>query len=653
MAILEMKKIFVFGLHSDRKAILEELHKKEVVEVCEPDAEEVSYMETAKNIAQFDKYMQSAESALAVLGEYAPEKSGFFANRRILPIQRYHMASVDSETTLNAVYRIISMSDKIRQHTESIRQITAKQTALEPYLALDIPMNTHGTGYTFVKAGMLNGTWPSERLQEEMEAHKLDSAHFEILSASREHTYIWLVFLKAQEQKATTFLQKIGFSEPAFSLSHHSPPKKTEVLEEAKLKLTEEIQEYISEIKEQSNCRRDIELFYDHLSLRKDKYQVLSKMGITEHVFCLEGYIPEKYGDSVKQHLENKWMAYVELAEPEKKEDVPIAFQNNSFAAPVEEITETYSMPSPADIDPNPVMAFFYYLFFGMMFSDAGYGLLLMLVCGYLGFSKRLEKPRRKNFKMFFFCGISTTFWGLLFGGFFGNMIYTVSGTFFGKEITLAPLWLDPISQALNLLIFSVALGMIQILIGMGIKFYTLCLQKKVWDAVFDVGFWMLALLGICLLAAGMGLQISVLTTLGIWVALSGAAGLLLTGGRKSKNIAGKIFGGIVGLYNITGYVSDALSYCRLMALGLATGAIANVVNMLGSMFGSSIFGIVLFIIVAIFGHSLNFAMNMLGAYVHTNRLQYVEFFSKFYEGGGRKFAPFRMNTKYCQFSEE
>lgn len=653
MAILKMKRISVFGLHSDRKAILEELHKKEIVEVCEPEMEEAEYKETAKSIAQFEEYMQAAESALEVLERYVPEKSGFFANRRVLPLQRYHMSSADSKTTLQAVYQITRLSDRIRELTESIRQIAAKQTALEPYLALDIPMNTYGTEYTLAKTGVLNGTWTLERLRQEQEACELETVHIEILSASREYTYIWLVFLKTQERQVADFLKKTGFSEPAFSLSHHPPQKKTEVLEEAKQKLTEEIGECVSEIENHGSYRSDIELFYDHLSLRKDKYQVLSKMGMTEHVFCLEGYIPEKYADSVKQQLENSWTVYVELEEPENPGDVPVAFQNSAFAAPVEEITETYSMPSPTDIDPNPVMAFFYYLFFGMMFSDAGYGLLLALVCGYLGFGKRLEKPKRRNYQMFFFCGISTIFWGLLYGSFFGNMIYTVSTTFFGKEINFTPLWLDPVSQALQLLIFSVAFGMIQILTGLALKFYALCRQKLIWDAIFDVGFWMVALLGICLLAAGVGLQITVLTSIGTWAALLGAAGLVITGGRGSKNIIGKLFGGVVGLYGITGYISDALSYCRLMALGLATGCIANVVNMLGSMFGGSFFGAVLFILISIFGHSLNFAMNMLGAYVHTNRLQYVEFFSKFYEGGGRKFEPFRMNTKYCHFSEE
>lgn len=648
-----MNKVFVIGLHSDRKAILEELHKKEIIEVCKSSEVEAGCVETANSIKLFEKHMKSAESALAVLNEYTTEKTGLFANRRILPLQRYHMASVDSKTTLQTIFNIIRTSDNIRDHKESIRQITAEQIALEPYLPLDLPMNIYGTEHTFFKVGTISGKWSSEQLQKETVVHELDSAYFEILNTTREHTYVWFAFLKSQEQNAKTFLQGIGFSDPVFDLSRHAPQEKRNLLEEEKIKLTEKIQIYISELVEKHNSRRDIELFYDHLSLRKEKYQVLSKIGMTENVFCIEGYLPAKYGDNIKQYFENKWLTYVKLTEPENPEDVPIAFQNNVFASSVEEITETYSMPSPVDIDPNPVMAFFYYLFFGMMFSDAGYGLLLMLVCGYLGFSKRLEKSRQKTFKMFFFCGVSTTFWGILYGSFFGDMIYTVSGTFFGKQIALTPIWLDPISQALKLLIFSVAFGMIQILTGLVLKFYTLYRQKKTRDAMFDVGFWIVVLSGISFLSAGMLLEFSVLTNIGILAAMAGVVGLLITGGRKNKNIFGKVFGGVVGLYDITGYVSDALSYCRLMALGLATACIANVVNLLGAMFGSSTFGIFLFIVIAILGHGLNFAMNMLGAYVHTNRLQYVEFYSKFYEGGGRKFVPFCMNTKYYQFLEE
>lgn len=653
MAILEMEKIFVYGLHSNRKAVLEELHKKEVMEVSEQNIEELNYRETAKSVSQFDEFMRSAETALGILDEYAPEKSSFFSNRRILPMQKYSMKTAESDMTLKSVYEIIRLSEKIREHAESSRQVTVKQAALEPYLTLDIPMNINYTGYTRIRIGSFQGMKPAEQLKKELAVNDLNGVHCEILCASKEYTYVWLAYLKGQEEKVSLFLQNMGFSEPGFSLSRHSPQEKKEILEDEKNRLKKEIIQYTKEMKGYSDWRSRIELFYDHMRLRREKYQILSRVGMTEHTFFLEGYIPKKYIRDIQKSLEDKYTVYVELRKPEGTEEVPAAFQNNAFAAPVETITETYSMPSDIDIDPNPIMAFFYYLFFGMMFSDAGYGLLLMLVCGYLGFSKRLEKPKRKNFKMFFFCGISTAFWGLMYGSFFGNMIGTVSVTFFHKDITFAPIWMDPVSEPLKLLIFSIALGMFQLLTGLCIKFYMLCRQKKVLDALFDIGFWVLVLLGICSLAAGMGLGIPVLIEIGKYTAIISAAGLVFTGGRKGKNIVSKLFGGIIGLYDITGYVSDVLSYSRLMALGLATGVIAGVVNILGSMSGNSVIGVIMFVVISIVGHSMNFAINMLGAYVHTNRLQYVEFFSKFYEGGGRKFAPFRMNTKYHQFSEE
>ena len=202
-------------------------------------------------------------------------------------------------------------------------------------------------------------------------------------------------------------------------------------------------------------------------------------------------------------------------------------------------------------------------------------------------------------------------------------------------------------------MIFSVALGMIQIIIGLSIKFYMLWRQGKKLDAVFDVGFWIVLLLGACVLAAGGGLGLSAMLQVGIWMLVAAAVGLVLTQGRDKKNIFAKFFGGIISLYDITSYVSDALSYSRLMALGLATGVIAQVVNTMGTLAGGTVQGAIIFVLIFIVGHGMNFAINMLGAYVHTNRLQYVEFFSKFYEGGGREFAPLAMNTKYYMFTED
>ena len=327
-------------------------------------------------------------------------------------------------------------------------------------------------------------------------------------------------------------------------------------------------------------------------------------------------------------------------------------FSNNSFFGAVEQITSDYSMPSKNDIDPNPIMAFFYYLFFGMMFSDAGYGIILMIACGILGFSGVLERKKRRIYKMFFYCGVSTTFWGIMYGSFFGDLIDTVSKVFFNSNISLKPVLLNPTQKPLELLIISVAFGVVHILTALSISFYIKWRQNKKIDAICDSGFWIMVISGIGMYCIGFT-GVGALKSIGIFLTLTGFFGLILTGGRNKKNIFGKIFGGVLSLYDITSYIGDALSYSRLMALGLATGVIASVINVLGSLGGKGVVGVIVFVVVSVFGHGLNFAINCLGAYVHTNRLQYVEFYQKFYEGGGRRFNPFAMNTRYYNFSHK
>jgi V/A-type H+-transporting ATPase subunit I len=284
-----MSRISVVGLHSDRKAVLETLHQKEIVEVGELDAQEVRFEGALKSIAQFDRHMLAAESALVILNEHTPEKSGFFTNRRVLPMPKYHMTSGESDEVLKSIDHIIGLSDKLRGCAENIRQITAKQIALEPYLALDVPMSTRETAYTSIKIGTLNGLWQTDRLQKEMAANNLASVHFEIINTSKEYTYVWFAFLKIHEHMVGTFLQNIGFAEPTFIPTHYNPAKENGSLEDAKIALKIEAQRNVSEIKCLNNCRRDIEHYYDYLSLRKDKYQVLAKTGTTEYVFFLQG----------------------------------------------------------------------------------------------------------------------------------------------------------------------------------------------------------------------------------------------------------------------------------------------------------------------------------------------------------------------------
>lgn len=652
LAILKMKRMTLIGFNSDRKKIIETIHKYQMVHINKVNTSEMGLesKETASGISRFDSYMNSAQAALDILNKYVPEKTGMFSSREVVDISKYSMSTTDADMALKQCYEIIRMSKKIVENRENISAIRAKQAALGPYLSLDVPMQFKGTKHTLCKSGMLSGLWDIEKIAQSLVNVK--SADFEILSADKLQTCIWIICHKNDADKLSEWEREVQFTTPPFSLSHRVVRDKIDVLEQAAVQLEQEILDCERQIIDKSEMRGSIEMLYDHMALRKEKYLAISKLGLTKNTFFMDSYIPEKYAQKLIDKLQGKFNVYIELKDEENLEEIPKKFENNAFAAPVEGITETYSMPSTADIDPNPIMAFFYYLFFGMMFSDAGYGLLVMLVCGILGFGKKLDPEKRRPYKMFFYCGISTAFWGIMYGSFFGNAIDTVANTFLGMpNFKLKPLWIDPQQEALKLLIFSVALGVIQILVGLFIKMYMLLRQKKYAEGIFDVGLWIFVILGIAVLAGGMGLGINAMYNVGIVMVCIGAAGLILTQGRSKKGIIGKLFGGILSLYDITSYVSDALSYSRLMALGLTTAVIGNVVNMLGSM-GSGPVGVITFIIVFIAGHLLNFAINMLGAYVHTNRLQYVEFYGKFYEGGGKKFVPLAMETKYHRFVE-
>ena len=305
-----------------------------------------------------------------------------------------------------------------------------------------------------------------------------------------------------------------------------------------------------------------------------------------------------------------------------------------------------------------------YYVLFGMMLSDAGYGLLMVIGCGIaLAKFKNMEAGLKKSLKMFLYCGISTVFWGAMFGSFFGDAVAVIGKTFFNADVSLPAVWFAPLDDPMRLLLFSFLVGILHLFAGLGAQFYQLVRQGLWKDAVFDVVFWYMLVGGgvVYLLSMQMFTDMVALSftlpaiagTIGAAAAGIGAVGIVCTSGRSSKSFGKRFLKGLYGLYGVSGYLSDILSYSRLLALGLATGVIASVFNQMGAMAGSGPLGAAVFILAFVIGHTLNLGINVLGAYVHTNRLQFVEFFGKFFEGGGRKFTPFAARTKYFKITEE
>ena len=313
-------------------------------------------------------------------------------------------------------------------------------------------------------------------------------------------------------------------------------------------------------------------------------------------------------------------------------------------------------------------MSIFYVIFFGMMLSDAGYGILMAVGCAVILKKKpRLEESLKKMLQLFFWCGISTTFWGFMYGGFFGDVIDVVAKTFFGypAELTpiLKPLWFAPLDDPMRLLIWCMLFGLIHLFAGLAIKGYEYLKNKDIVGFLSDVVAWYFFITGLVLMLIPSDIFASisgthyvfpdVVNTIAKIITLIGLVTILLMSGRANKNWGLRIALGAYDIYGVMNWLSDVLSYSRLLALGLATGVIASVINMMASIAGGGFFGAIIFIIVFLAGHTLNIGINALGAYVHTNRLQYVEFFGKFYDGGGRPFKPFKMINQYVEIKEE
>ncbi len=512
----------------------------------------------------------------------------------------------------NLEARIIEADKKLQDLMADNREAEKEINDILPFEASNYPLSNTETQNVSACHGYITGELPEDN----------ENIFIQILKKDKSKTYVWML-------KKRTAPQIPNFND--FQKPVNLPPR--EFLQKLRLKIETNNKEIkLLENKLSELCAYKQWFRLKKLLKQKELAEEKQKLLKTGKVSVISGYILSKNSKLLKKEFPEAFIEFMDAGP-----DAPVAFTNNPVVSPVEGITESYTMPSSHDIDPNPVMAFFYYLFFGMMFSDAGYGLLMILVCGYAGFF--MKTKIKKMLQMFFFCGISTFFWGLMYGGFFGNAITSVGEIFFGRTLILRPLWINPTQEPLTLLIFSIALGFLQIITGLCIKLFIEIKSGRIKDGIFDTGSWILTLSGLGILSAGIAVR--PLLPTGIFISITGVLMLIATQGRNKKNIFLKISGGVLSLYNITSYISDILSYSRLMALGLATGVIAEVVNILGGLGGNSAVGVIMYILIFTVGHCLNFAINMLGAYVHTNRLQYVEFYSKFYEGGGRAFTPF------------
>jgi len=651
MAIVKMNKLSLIGLESDKEKILNTLMNMGVVEINE-SSEKLSLDGwkdlvvqdgDSEKVAILDDKINKVKWVIDYLSKFSSKKKGFFSSRRCIDTDEYNM-------TVQNIDKLSSVVDSIHKYNDQLAYLKSEKNkytnlilSLKPWEQLTIPLNETSTLTTTILIGIVPQTSYSSRLKEYLISEAPES-YYEKISDDGQQDYILVIYHNSCEENVLKVLKQYSFSKVTFKELEGTAKSNIDSAQKNINRIDKECERIEKEVSEFAKYKDDLEIFHDYLLIERDRVKVLDNLVKTSKVFYLEGWVPSELSEKLKSRINSQAECFLEITEPEKGEDFPILLENKKLVQPFEAITEMYSLPSSKEVDPTFLMAPFYCFFFGMMVSDAAYGIVMALVTGMILKKYKLEGTMGKMIKLLFFCGLSTTVWGSLFGGWFGDILPLVSG---GK-LNIPPIWFNPLDDPMRLLIWSMIFGGIHLFTGMGIKAYMLVKEGKVFDAIFDIGSWYVLLIGIPLILVG-----GTLAQVGKYMAIVGAAMLILTQGRSNKNIIKRLLSGVLSLYGITSYLSDVLSYSRLLALGLGTGVIASVINTLGTLFGLNPLGIIILIVVFIIGHTFNLAINALGAYVHSSRLQYVEFFGKFYEGGGKRFEPFKKNTKYIILNDK
>ena len=654
--------VSIYAPLSERKLLIKRLQEMSVMDIDTAAGDEetaalpegFSHGDISQRLDAYIRNADVAEQALKILNARFPEKkglAGLFSGPRAVTAEEFYLKREQTQSALAAANDVIECDRLIAEQKAEIARLNLTREQMLPWLPLDVPLSFAGTAKTRAFIGTITGVYTLEALLEKVATIDPElTLYAEIVNTGKDVTYLFACCPAGMTEQAENVLRQLGFARPAQNTSK-LPKDKIASKEQRAENYRKRIEDSLKTIESIAERRHEIEILADYCRTRAEGFKAIGETGETAHTALIKGYVAARDLPYLKKVLESHFTVVIEV-EDANEELAPVKLKNGFFSSPAESLVEMYSLPGPTDIDPTPLTGFFYYLFFGMMFSDAGYGLLMVLATTFVLAKCKPSPSMKRSMRLFRYCGISTIIWGLIYGSFFGDSIAVISERFFGHRIAL-PALLDPMNgDAVFMLILSIALGFIEIIAGLCAKFVTCLKNGDKAGAFFDAGLWITTLTGIALLAAGLALY-APLTTIGAVIAIASAVGLVLTQGRDKKNPIMRLFSGIASLYDVTGYVSDLLSFSRLMALGLTTSAMSAVFNMLAGMGGRTVGGFIMLLIIFPVGHAINFGLNVLGAYVHTLRLQYVELFSKFYEGGGRKFKTFSLKSKYVGLSDD
>ena len=631
-----MKHLRLLGMESEREALLKTMQDLECVEISHIDgSEEALKTGLAK---PDDRALLNAQeesrvyrAALAALDRFAPGKKGLFRKRQ--GVSRASFFDEENERQARAAAEAINADMRRLGEIESERtKNEALRASLAPWLAVDAPLDSTD-GVLSLLFGTVGATVTDDALRALSDSLS-GLLTWQQASSDKTLRYLLIACHKSVKEQALSALRELGFSTVSFRGLCGTAEENDKKLEAALAALESERREIERRVEGFGGNRETLLEASDRAAILLRREEAKSRLVETDKVFLLEGWLPADRCTALEKALE-PFTCAVETREPAEDEypQVPVQLRNNKLTRPLNMVTEMYSLPAYGTLDPNPLMAPFFILFYGIMMADMGYGLLMMIASVIIGKKYRPKGTSGELFSLLGLCGLSTFIVGAMTGGFFGDFLTQLVAIVSPGTVFALPKLFDPLDDLTMILIGSMALGLVQIITGMAISLIEKCKRKKFLDAFFEEITWWIVFLGIALAVLKKGTAVLYL-----------GCALVLLGPIVQGKGWGKLTGVFGSIYNhVTGYFGDILSYTRLMALMLAGSVIAQVFNMLAAMPGN----VVAFLIISMLGNAMNFGLNLLGCYVHDLRLQCLEFFNKFYVDGGKPFRPMTLDTEY------
>lgn len=648
MAVVRMKKLTLAAASCDADSLMQKLMWTGSVEVSDAasfvkgDSRLTPDERFSERLSELSLSMARYERALSLLKPHEKAPKGLFPARKAYGRELYDDPYETLSRANDLAERVEDLSREADDSVASETRIKNSLNFLAPWRALDVKLSITSTASTEIIIGTLPKNASIESVISDL-AEESESAILTRVGESENAFYVSVFSLKEDADKVSSLLARRGFIRADFSQYSLTAAEEYEALRSESNALDAKRLGLDTSLKKLALSADLLRVAYDIVSSEAAKTEAQKKLICTSTAVILSGWVPEKKMGAISKILEN-YECFYEFADPEEGDDVPVALSNPDLAKPFESIIDMYVLPAYGTFDPTVIMSIFYFIIFGFMLADVVYGLILA-IGGFIALKKfDLAKGVRQLVKLFAICGVSCTVAGIFFGSYLGDLPSQLIQAFGGEPFTMPLTLIDPLGDPIMFIVVALVVGLIHMLAGLAIKFYVVCKDESFFAALFDVGGWFIVF-------AGAGLYF-LIGKIGLIVLAIGLLIMMIGGGLKKKGIFGRIIGGFGALYGFVGFASDLISYSRIMALGLTSAIIASVFNILATIALPSPIGFVLFIVVVVVGHLFNLAINLIGTFVHASRLQYIEFFGKFYEDGGRKFSPLTTAEKYTKITD-